>query len=194
MNDNPDNQPSAGFSSLPQVHDGLRIGELSVGADMDEIFHVMAGRGKTSTYQEEYDIFNNFGYVPEKHSQFILGFEEVWHYDEKSSADYPVFKIYFREGLARYVALSSYGTGVYDYDRCRRIKTSRGLAFGDSIEKMEQLYGEDHLKYKFGTYDGDFIYPELGISFVFENNELRNIYLFPAKNIEVIQKLKNAHS
>lgn len=188
-----DFEPSASNSRLPQVYEGQRIGELCIGADMDEVYSVMKNSGSPSTYEKEHEIFTNYGYIPNEHCQFVLGFDEVWQYSEHNAPDYPVFKIYFKDGLARYIILSSYGTDAYDYDRCKKIKTQRGLAFGDSIEKMEQLYGDKYLKYNFGSYDGDFIYPEFGISFVFEHNEIRNIYLFPANNLEVIEKLKAAY-
>lgn len=180
-------------TSIPTINAGRCIGDLYIGLDKKRALSVMGSEGRERSFDEEFSIVADFGYKPEEHAQFIIGFDSLWEYKESDSIHLPIFKIFFKEDKIVYIIISSYGSQLFDYERCKRIITERGLAFGDSIEKMKKLYGEEFLRYNFGQYDGDFIYEEEGISFVFQNGELRVTYLFEADKQEIMAKFREAY-
>lgn len=185
-------QPNS--TTIPSINAGRNIGNLYIGLDKKRAISVMGVMGIERNFEEEHRIFSDFGYSPNEHSQFIIGFDSVWQYNEKDAISLPIFKIYFKEDKIVYIIISSYGSQFFDYERCKRIITEKGLGFGDNIEKMKKLYDSTFLRHKFGEYDGDFIYEEEGISFVFERDELRVMYLFAADNQDIITKFREAYN
>jgi len=181
-------------TTIPTINAGRSIGNLYIGLDKKRVLSVMGSKGLERDFEEEREIFANFGYKPEAHAQFIIGFDSVWQYQESDEINLPIFKIYFKQDKIVYIIISSYGSKFFDYERCKRIITEKGLGFGDKIEKMQTLYGTEFVRHQFGQYDGDFIYGEEGISFVFDAGELRVIYLFESDNPETISKFKENYS
>jgi hypothetical protein len=180
-------------TTIPTITAGRSIGNLYIGLDKKHALSIMGSKGIERDFEEERTIFANFGYVPEEHAQFVIGFDSLWQYQESDAINLPIFKIYFKAEKIVYMIISSYGSQFFDYERCKRIITERGLGFGDDIEKMKRVYGEEFLRHNFGQYDGDFLYEEEGISFVFDAGELRVIYLFESDNQEIITNFRETY-
>lgn len=170
--------PNATSFPIPQIYGGKGMGNLKIGDSLERVQNILQTRGRTSTYEEEYKVFSDFGYVPEEYLQFIVGFDTVFILLEEDNPTYPVFKVYFKEDKATFIIASAYGSEVYSPQHCRQIYTDKGLAFLDSIEMMTEKYGKKYATHQYGNYDGDFIYPHEGLSFIFEEKELKVIRIF----------------
>ncbi|MFC2123238.1 hypothetical protein ACFLU5_00385 [Bacteroidota bacterium] len=90
--------------------------------------------------------------------------------------DFPITSVYFREDLIVFFTISSYPE--YNQFICQDVLTNEGLKFWEPLSKMNELYGNySKLNAKSGniTY---YAYPDKGICFGIDNDEVRTISVF----------------
>jgi hypothetical protein len=170
---------------------GKGIDSLVLGMEIEAIRALMRVDGTLNSHEKEYEAFDKFGYTPQHFLQFLLGFEEVLVFDDDDSPRYPVFKIYMNQGKAMFMMITTYGTGTFDIEKGMRIFTDKGLSFGDPLSDLKQRYGNDFAFYKYGEYDGEFMYLKEGISFLFEKGKLRVMRIFEPFDKEKAEDVKD---
>ncbi len=90
--------------------------------------------------------------------------------------EFPITSVYFKEDLVVFFTISSYPE--YNQFICQDVITSEGLNFWDASSRMKELYGDfTQLDAMTGniTY---FAYPDKGICFGIDNDEVRTISVF----------------
>lgn len=187
MND----EPKSTSRIVPGIIAGLGIGGLNIGDSPEKVRTIMRAPGVLSDYDTEHKVFNDFGYVPEHYLQFLIGFDSLDIFHEDENPAYPVFKVYYKSNATAFMIISSYGTEVYDYGFCRRITTEKGISFGDSEGDIRERYGKEDIKHIYSTYDGDYMFLRLGISFILEEGKVRVIRIFnPITDSKEIKKIE----
>lgn len=176
-------EPKASSPILFRIEAGKSIGNICLGDTLEKIAPHIKAVGISSDYQAEYEVFDNFGYKPLEYLQFHIGFDRVQIFDEADNPAYPIFKLYFKNEVLVFMIITSYGSDIFNLDACRRMFTERNIAFGASISEMVMAYGSNYAKHVYGSYDGDFIYPEFGISFISDEGKVRVIRLFQPMNV-----------
>lgn len=187
-------EPKATSGVLFRIQAGKNIGDICLGDSLDKITPFMKTAGTRTEYQAEFDVFDNFGYKPLEYLQFNIGFDFVQVFDEADHPAYPIFKLYFKNEALVFMIITSYGTDIFNMDACRRIFTEKDIAFGSSILELCQAYGDNYVKHVYGSYDGDFIYPELGISFIADEGQVRVIRLFEPMDEAASQAIRIKYS
>ena len=183
-------QPKASSPVLFRMEAGKNIGDIYLGDSLAKIAPQIQATGNRSDYQTEFEVFENFGYKPLEYLQFHIGFDHVQIFDEADNPSYPIFKLYFKNEALVFMIITSYGSDIFNLEACRRMFTERNIAFGASISEMVMAYGSNYAKHVYGTYDGDFIYPELGISFIADEGKVRVIRLFEPMNVAECEAIR----
>lgn len=187
-------QPKATSPILFRIQAGKSIGDIYLGDSIEKISGYMKATGNRSDYQTEFDVFDNFGYKPLEYLQFHIGFDYVQVFEEADNPAYPIFKLYFKNDALVFMIITSYGSDIFNLDACRRMFTEKNIAFGASMSELIQIYGNNYAKHVYGSYDGDFIYPELGISFIVDEGKVRVIRLFHPMNVHDSQAIRDKYA
>jgi hypothetical protein len=164
-------------TSLPTIISGNCIGELALGTTKGQLDSIMKCEPVRTHFYEEKLSFEEKNISEAKYLQFAIGFEYALEYNNEGKLPYPIYKTWMKDDRIKSMMLSSYGVGVFDYERCKRIRTEKGLAFGEKSDKMTLLYGYEYSRHEYSNFT-NYIYFEEGVGFVFSEDELRAVYLF----------------
>lgn len=179
-------------TSLPTIISGNCIGELALGTTKTQLDSVMKCEPIRLHFNEEKLPFEEKSISTSKYLQFVIGFDYSLEYSNDGKLPYPIYKTWMQDNKIKSLMISSYGEGVFDYERCKRIRTERGLAFGDSVEKMTTLYGYECCRHEYANFI-NWIYFEEGVGFVFSEKELRAVYLFERMSEETATELRKLY-
>jgi translation elongation factor P/translation initiation factor 5A len=109
---------------------------------------------------------------------FRLGFDKCATY-ANNKADYPVFKVYFKNNRVCYIVLSGAAFGSV---RAGYFVTKDNIGFNSKKAEVLKAHGEGYRFLDMANYDGEYIYEKQGISFVVENDEgIISMDIFPAQ-------------
>jgi len=180
-------------TSLPTIISGNCIGELALGTTKGQLDSIMKCEPIRLHFLDEKQSFDEKNIAVTKYLQFAIGFEYSLEYNNEGKLPYPIYKTWMKDDRIKSMMVSSYGVGVFDYERCKRIRTERGLAFGESSDKMAVLYGYEYAKHEYSGFI-NYIYFEEGAGFVFANDELRAIYLFERFEEKNASEMRNLYA
>ncbi len=187
-------QPKATSSIIFNIQAGKSIGDICLGDSLHKISPYIQAEGTPSDYQKEYEVFENYGYKPLDYLQFHIGFDYVQVFDEADKPAYPIFKLYFKNEALVFMIITSYGSDIFNLAACQRMFTEKNIAFGSSIADFTRVYGDNYAQHVYGTYNGDFIYPEQGISFIADEGVVRVIRLFQPMNGAESQAVRDKYA
>lgn len=179
-------------TSLPTIISGNCIGEVALGTTKVQLDSIMKCEPKRTHFHEEKLGFDEKNIAVNRYLQFALGFDYSLEYSHEGKLPYPIYKTWMLDDRIKSMMISSYGVGVFDYERCKRIRTEKGLAFGENSQKMTHLYGYEYSRHEYADFI-NYIYFEEGAGFVFANDELRAIYLFERLDEEKATEMKKLY-
>jgi len=168
-----DSSQSLAVNGKIEIKPGVGIGEILLGMTPLEVVRVLGQPALKITFDEEYRSFSEYGYVPEEQVVFFNRFDFLLRYDKSSgqSEIYPVFKLYFKNGLLKYINLSTYGFTIDE-----RVVLLDRPAWGDLSPTISRLGPYKYRVLKF--YDGEFFWFNKGILLISEEKKVKAIHIF----------------
>jgi len=168
------------------VQPGRGIGSLTLGQQAGDVIRVLGAPKLREDSAETSKGFAECGLRPDDHLLFFRGFDTAWEYDDRQPGypapavkkDYPVACACFRKGKLVHIVLSS-----YVYESTRQIHVDGVRVFGPVGPLIDKL-GDYHLVELGGSgpftgcYDGEYMWPGLGISVVTQNDTVTVVDLF----------------
>jgi hypothetical protein len=157
---------------------GKGVGELALGMKMKQVQKLLGKPLEKVKQEQEKNAYESSGYTPGDFIVFRNGFEVCWTYGN-NKADYPVFKVYFKDKKVCYIVLSGVDFGAV---RASIFTTQGNVGFNSRKEDMKKEFGEPGRFVSMANYEGEFIYENKGISFVVEKDgRLISLDIYPAK-------------
>ncbi len=142
--------------------------EIELGITYEDVVWILGFEGTKILKENAPDLLN--AHV----SELNIDYDFAINY--RYIMDLPVTSVYFREDLVVFFTISSYPE--YNQFICQDVSTIEGLNFWDPLSKMNELYGDYS---KLGSISGNiiyFAYPEKGICFGIDNDEVRTMSVF----------------
>lgn len=174
--------------SYTNITPGKGVGELVLGISTEKAIELLGLPEKSYNYEEEqhYEVVK-FGKNVSQELCYNTHYDRVFKYNNTNAqtAQYPVYKLYFRKNQLVYFVLTSYG---YEKDIYEKFSIGNSVKFHNDGEKIMQAYGLPDINEK--RYVGEYLYMQKGVDFITENNELRAVYIYEPVENEVAQAIK----
>jgi len=130
----------------------------------------------TRSFEEEIIEYKASGLSTDDILLFEIGFDEVCEFSKLTS--YPIFKLYFKEERLCYIVFSNYRINSKYYQDW---ELDNGVRFMDSQETVLDKMGKYESFERLQGYDGIWKYHQKGLELIFDENKLRTIHFFEAK-------------
>jgi len=168
--------------SAQKIQAGLGIDKLKIGLKSKKVQKTLGVPSEVrSTVAERMSLMGENIEV-DKQLPFLLGFDEVWIYDENSlkQGALPVSRIYIKGNKVVYIELSVKSEGKYAPSKWQNAQTEQAIHFQDEASEIEKKYGNSYLN----TVEKDddlYIFLDNGIAFSTNEADLiYKIHLFKA--------------
>jgi hypothetical protein len=171
-------------SELLSIQPGQGIQKVILGMTSNELVEMIGNASAKYTFSEEEKMFLDFGYDTSKQLNFLRPFDFVLEYTGKKNktifSKYPVFKAYFKDDRLVYIILSSY---VHDVSPNILLKTHSAFT---EIKPILDTLGE-HIYLPLSRYDGQYLFPKLGICLIAEDGLVKTIEIYKPLNEKEIK-------
>lgn len=167
--------PVAGMAQ--KIKPGKSIGLLNVGASQAEVKAIIGGADKVTNYEEQVSAFESSGYDIKQELPFFIGFDEVWEYDnsEQNNLKYPIFKIFFKDKIAVFIIVTSWGYSKDTYGGC---KLKKGVKFFSTGDQVKKAFKAPEHKLSESAGESEWRYFSQGVNFAIDNDQMRALHLY----------------
>jgi hypothetical protein len=157
---------------------GKGIASVQLGMSLNSITRIIGRPSIIRNFKEAKTNFIDFGIDPKDYIMFMRGFNLEAEYSLDQKAQYPIFKLYFKDDLLVYIILTSYGFEE-NRETILQYKTWHNISFWTEEYKLKEKFGNNYLLKPYENYKGKYYYLDLGISFLIDKEVIRTIDIFP---------------
>jgi len=146
-----------------------RFGEIEIGITYEDVIWVLGFDGSKISKESAPEMLKAPLEELKIDFDFVINFRYIM--------DLPITSVYIKDNLVVYFTISSYPE--YNQFICQDLKTTVGLRFWDSLQKVKELYGDNPraLNYNSGNLKY-YAFESSGICFGIDNDEVRTISIF----------------